>query len=363
MTQLLVGTETGLFVLDDGSGSWIETAHLLDGIEVKTIVPEPAGTVLVTSRDAGLLRVDVERAAVTPLGAGTLPKAVRTVAVSPADPAVLYAGTEPAAIFCSRDGGLTWTEDAGVARLRDTRKWQYPGSRKPHIRHIAIDRNDPQRIYAAVQIGGVLRTEDGGAHWEDITAGIDPDVHTIMQHPSDPDVVFAVCGGGGEYPHPTPEHREKPPYPHGRPLYKSTDRGKTWTSMSDALAESYGIPIAALGTDRPVLLAGVARGTPPKWARRPEKAFAALIVSEDEGATWLPVSDGLPAPFAGMLEAIEVDPQRQRVYVGTGGDGSEWGPDGIRRPRAGEIYYSNEPKNGWRQIPVELPEILTLSAR
>lgn len=363
MTQLLVGTEKGLFVLDDGTGTWKETAHLLDGVEVTNIVPEASGTVLATSGNAGLSRVDVDRGTAVRLGEGTLPQTVRSVAVSPIDPAVVYAGTEPAALYCSRDGGQTWIEDAGVAGMREARKWQYPGSRKPHIRHIAIDRTDPRRMYLAVQIGGVLRTEDGGAHWVDVTTDIDPDVHTIMQHPGDPEVIFAVTGGGGEYPHPTPEHREKPPYPHGRPLYKSADRGKTWTSMSDALAESYGIPIAALGTEHPVLLAGVARGTPPKWARRPEKAFASLIVSEDEGATWMPVSDGLPAPFPGMLEAIEVDSRRNRVYVGTGGDGSEWGPDGIRRPRAGEIYYSNEPKRGWTQIPVPLPEILSLSTR
>jgi hypothetical protein len=300
---------------------------------------------------------------VTTLGAGKLPKAVRSIAISPADPDVIYAGTEPVGIFCSRDGGATWQEDAQVARLAKERNWQYPGTQAPHIRHILIDREDPRRIYASVQIGGLLRTEDGGAHWEDVTVDIDPDVHRVMQHPSDPQVLFAVCGGGGEYPHPTPEHRVRPPYPHGRPLYKSGDCGKTWTSISDDLPQSYGIPIVALGGTRPVLLAGVARGTPPRWPGRVEKADAALIMSEDEGSTWAPVSDGLPTPFLTMVEAIDVDVPRQRVYVGTSGDGREWMEGGDPAPCPGAVYYSREATREWTHIPLALPEVRALSVR
>jgi hypothetical protein len=362
MTELLVGTDRGLYVVDESGDTWTVAAHFLNGMEVNNVVRETSGTILASSREAGLVRIDVDRGTVTPLGAGTLPPAVRSIAVSPADPDVIYAGTEPAGIFCSRDRGATWHEDAQVAKLREARKWQYPGKIESHIRNITIDRDDPQCIYAAVQIGGLLRTEDGGAHWEDVTVDIDPDVHTIMQHPTDSRILFAVCGGGGEYPHPTPEHRTKPPYPHGRPLYKSLDRGKTWKSISDGIPQSYGIPIAAAGGARPVLLAGVARGVPPRWVGRPEKADSALIISEDEGATWVPVADGLPAPFHSMVEAIEVDARRQRVYIGTSGDGRDWGPVPDLTPCPGAMYYSREGTRGWTQVPLELPQIQTISA-
>jgi photosystem II stability/assembly factor-like uncharacterized protein len=346
MTELLVGTDSGLYVLDEDGGAWNVAARFLEGAEINNVVREAAGTVLASSREAGLVRIDVGAGSVTRLGAGTLPSAVRAVAVAPSDPSIIYVGTEPAAIFCSRDGGATWRENARVAELRVERNWQYPGTMEPHIRDIMIDRENPERVLAAVQIGGVLRTEDGGATWEDITVDVDPDVHKIIQHPDDPDVYFAVTGGGGEYPHPTPEHRIKPPYPHGRPLYKSTDRGRTWTSISDDVPQSYGIPIAALGGSRPVLLAGVAFGVPPRWTARPEGAGAALIVSEDDGATWTAVSDGLPLPSPAMFDAIEVDARRRRFYAGTNE----------------ALYVSNDAQRGWTPVPLALPEIRVLSA-
>ncbi|HEV8022853.1 MAG TPA: hypothetical protein VGP41_16375 [Candidatus Lustribacter sp.] len=364
MASLVVGTADGVVILDeDGSGTWNVAARLLPGAEVNNLVAEASGTVLASSRESGLVRIDVERATATPLGAGTLPQAVRSIAISPADPAVIYAGTEPAALFCSRDGGATWSEDAQVAGMREARKWQYPGNVKPHIRNIVIDREDPQLIFAAVQIGGVLRTEDGGAHWEDLTVDIDPDVHKIVQHPTAPNVFFAVTGGGGEYPHPTPAHRLKPPYPHGRPLYKSTDRGKTWNSMSDDVPQSYGVPLAVTAGERPMLLAGVAYGVPPRWAAREDRAGAQVIVSADEGASWAPVSDGLPAPSRSMIETIEVDSRRNRIYVGTSGDGRDWAEGGDSAPCPGAIYYSRDVTRGWAQVPVALPEVLALCPR
>lgn len=341
-----MGTGTGLFVVAEDGGTWNVAAGFLDGAEINHVVREASGTVLASSREAGLVRIHVASRTVTPLGVGTLPTAVRAVAVAPSDPALIYAGTEPAGIFCSRDGGATWHEDARVAELRVERKWQYPGTMDSHIRDIMIDRENPECICAAVQIGGVLRTDDGGAHWEAVTIDVDPDVHKIVQHPGDPNVLFAICGGGGEYPHPTPEHRIKPPYPHGHPLYKSADRGRTWTCISAEVPQSYGIPIAVLGGSRPVVLAGVAHGVPPRWTARAEGAGAALIVSEDEGATWTPVSDGLPLPSLDMFEAIEVDPRRRRFYAGT----SEM------------LYVSNEAQRGWTPVPLALPEIRVLSA-
>jgi photosystem II stability/assembly factor-like uncharacterized protein len=75
------------------------------------------------------------------------------------------------------------------------------------------------RAYAAVEQGGLLRSNDRGVSWHLVRgstgdprapipeAFIHPDVHSVVVHPSSPDQVFAPTGGG---------------------LYYSTDGGTTW---------------------------------------------------------------------------------------------------------------------------------------
>jgi len=65
------------------------------------------------------------------------------------------------------------------------------------------------RAYAAVEVGGVLRSDDSGETWQ-LAEGSDgkpdlegppepfiyPDVHSIFVHPFLPNLVFAPTGGG-----------------------------------------------------------------------------------------------------------------------------------------------------------------------
>ena len=110
MASLVVGTASGVAVLDEErDGTWKVGARLLTGAEVTNLLAEPSGTVLASSRDAGLVRIDVARATATPLGAGTLPQAVRSIAISPADPDVIYAGTNPPRFFAAVTAGRRGT--------------------------------------------------------------------------------------------------------------------------------------------------------------------------------------------------------------------------------------------------------------
>jgi photosystem II stability/assembly factor-like uncharacterized protein len=81
------------------------------------------------------------------------------------------------------------------------------------------------RVYAAVEVGGVLVSDDKGETWK-LAEGSDgnpslegppepfvyPDVHSLEGHPSSPDFVYAPTGGG---------------------FYRSNDGGKTWTLFYD----------------------------------------------------------------------------------------------------------------------------------
>jgi photosystem II stability/assembly factor-like uncharacterized protein len=118
-----------------------------------------------------------------------------------------FAGTEPAALFVSRDGGESWVERPEVAELRDQFNWWLPYSPEAGcVRGFAFH---GQHLFAAVEVGGLLCSDDGGDSWQlaDGSDGhpqfgqpadglIHPDVHSIEVHPSSHNLLYAPTGGG-----------------------------------------------------------------------------------------------------------------------------------------------------------------------
>jgi hypothetical protein len=133
-----------------------------------------------------------------------------------------------------------------------------------------------QRVYAAAEVGGALRSDDEGRTWR-LTRGssgeagfdpppepyIHPDVHSVSTHPSSPDLVFAPTGGG---------------------FYTSADGGVTWRSRY----ECYCRAVWADPADPQHLLLGPADDV---------DADGRIEETHDGGATWTPASSGLKVPW------------------------------------------------------------------
>ena len=79
-------------------------------------------------------------------------------------------GTEPAAIFVSHNGALSWRECPEVARLRDEHGWMLPYS--PQAGCVRGFTLHGTRAYAAVEVGGALRSDDGGTTWQVTSDGL-----------------------------------------------------------------------------------------------------------------------------------------------------------------------------------------------
>jgi photosystem II stability/assembly factor-like uncharacterized protein len=131
---------------------------------------------------------------------------VRWLAFHPDNPGLAFAGTEPAGILVSRDSGETWRESPEVTALRKEHGWYLPYS--PGAGCVRGFAALGKRAYAAVEVGGVLRSDDRGETWQ-LAAGssgdtglhqdepmIHPDVHSITVHPGSVDQVYAPTGGG-----------------------------------------------------------------------------------------------------------------------------------------------------------------------
>lgn len=358
MVDLLVGTSDGLFALAE-NGIWSVNTHYLKGHDITQIARAgDAQTFLISLRGGGLARLNAETGALEKLGSGVLPERIRCVAVAPTECNTIFVGTEPVGMFVSRDGGGTWQECAEVKRMAARLNWGYPvPSVPPHIRDIVIDRENPNRVFAAVQVGAVIISEDGGITWRDTAGHLDADVHSVIQDPADPTVLYACAGGGGALTMATLD-QYPPPLPEGRPIYRSSDSGRTWECVSLDFDRTYGVSMRVHPRDSALLLAAVARGIPPFWSKRPERADAVVVISSDRGKTWSRSTKGLPSHFALMVEAIEIGPgPRHRAFIGTGGEGMK-----LVGAAEGEIYVSDDIQDGWRRVQIDFPSIAVLAA-
>jgi photosystem II stability/assembly factor-like uncharacterized protein len=98
---------------------------------------------------------------------------VNDVYVDPNDSNHVLLATDRSGVLSSTDGGVTFT---GSNRGISERK----------VAALLVDRNDPKHLYAGVvndkSYGGVFRSLDGGAHWEQLGSGLDGrDIFSLAQ--------------------------------------------------------------------------------------------------------------------------------------------------------------------------------------
>jgi len=230
---------------------------------------------------------------------------VTAVTVSPADGA-LYAGTEPSALFVSRDGGASWRELEGLRNLPSAPTWSFPP--RPwtsHVRAIAPSHVDPKLVVAGIELGGIVRSPDGGETWQDQRPGAYADCHSLAAHPSSPGTLYEAGGGG---------------------FAESENFGDSWHAADEGMGLNYVWGLAVDSEDPSLIYTSAAPG--PGRAHGGGFSDAAIYRRRD-GARWEASLDGLAAfPYA-----LAADPETPgAVYAGLG-DGTL-----LRSPDAGASW-------------------------
>lgn len=188
---------------------------------------------------------------------------VYSVLVSP-DGERLYAGTHPAHLYVSEDGGDSWRELEGFQELPSREEWFTPRHRnEAHIRSLGAHPDAPNRVIAGVEVGGVHVSEDRGETWTERRDGVHDDVHHVLVN--GPDEFLVSCGDG---------------------LYRTQDAGQSWTRLDEDLDHRY-FREAIVHDGR--LYAAAARSSPGTWSGE-SGADGALFVSEDDDAAITRVS-------------------------------------------------------------------------
>lgn len=259
---------------------------------------------------------------------------VISMAVDPAYPATVYAGTKGDAVFKSYDGGQRWVSlRAGLEDVTITSV----------VNQFVFDPAEPAHIFVATTMG-VFETQNAGEQWQKRMDGMKEVlmVVTLALDPTRPAIMYAGTSGG---------------------VYKTVNGGVGWEKTNNGLvppevlksSRALGVTVMQVDPFAPdriyaATLNGIYRSEDQarSWARiaqsLPDQMISAMVLdraqagtvyvasregvhrSRDRGETWQALNQGLATLNVRSLVQSRTDPKVW--YVGTNGSGMYRSQDG-----------------------------------
>jgi photosystem II stability/assembly factor-like uncharacterized protein len=293
----------------------LNTGGRITDLEVSAIAGNP---IFVGAASGGIFKSEDGGTTWTPIFDEQPMLSIGDIALAPSDQNILYVGTgevnagggslayDGDGVYRSNDGGLTW-QSKGLTEV---------GS----IGKVLIDQNNPDIVYVGAMgplfrndtNRGVYKSTDGGDSWtqslfiSDKTGIID-----MAIDPANADIVYAVAWERER----TPENRS-----YGGPtsgIYKSTDGGATWNELTNGLPTAgnlkgrISIDIAVSNPD--VLYASYADAS---------GNIQGIYKTTDAGTTWATVSSaGLTnVGFHWWFGGLFINPENENEVYHVGFD-------------------------------------------
>jgi len=289
-----------------GSGLWGESRVF--GLAVHPVKPE----VIYAGADDGLYRSHDRGQRFERLDSSMNALHVWKIAIDPVDPDTIFAGTRPAALFRSRDGGQTW-EQLSVEMAEECEN-----VRVPRVTSLAVDPSNHRVVWAGVEVDGVRRSLDGGETWTRIAGVKDPDIH---------DAAVGLAGSKTVLIS-TP-----------REIFVSTDTGESWQGLG--VGKHFRFPYCrsiALRSDDPgVIFVATGDGA--------IGSTGAIQRSKDGGRTWemppLPIEPNTP------MWAFATHPADPGLILACS--------------HYGQLFRSSDGGDSWTKLRREFAEIRALA--
>jgi photosystem II stability/assembly factor-like uncharacterized protein len=353
VTELLIGTRKGLFVLEGEPGTGFE-------VKARAFAGEPVEYAMRDRRTGRLLASvtspfygpkiwyaddasgEWQQADGVALPEGGDQALERIwVMVAGESEGTLYAGGDPGVLFESRDGGATWERNRALWEHPTRPSWE-PGGGGLCLHSIVPWPGDAERLALAISAAGVWHTEDGGKQWRQGNRGLVPRylpeearegatnlcVHRLHRAAKRPERMFMQFHGG---------------------VYRSDDAGETWTDIGTGLPSDFGFPMVLDPADSDSayvipLASDQDRVTPDGRVR--------VYETRDAGASWTERGDGLPhedayltvlrQAFDGAGEGAALE-----LYFGA---------------TSGDVFASGDAGASWFTAASRLPPVYSISA-
>jgi photosystem II stability/assembly factor-like uncharacterized protein len=194
----------------------------------------------------------------------------------------------------------------------------------------------------AISAVGVWLSEDGGRSWRHSNTGIVPEyvpdeardnpiqhcVHDVRRSPRQPERLFMQFHGG---------------------VYRSDDAGETWLDVGDSLGSDFGFPVVVDPADP-----DSAYVIPLDGAGDRVTPGGKVVVYEtrDAGATWSPLTNGLPQQDAYLTVLREA--------FDSAGEGS--GLELYFGATSGHVFGSGDAGASWFGVAERLPPVYSVRA-
>ena len=256
---------------------------------------------------------------------------------------VVWAGTEPGAVFRSDDRGETFRLEQPLWDHPQRKDWG-AGYGGQAFHTLLPHPTDPDSVTAAISTGGVYQTTDGGASWEPRNQGIRAEflpegeqypefgqcVHKAARHPAAPDRLFLQNHGG---------------------VYRSDDHGASWQSIADGLPSDFGFSVVVHPHEPDTVHVFPLSGSEGRY---PTDGRALVWRSKDAGETWEALGasdeDGLPDNFfvGVMRDAMSMDNHEDAgLYIGA---------------RNGSVWGTFDAGASWKELVQNLPDVMVVRA-
>jgi photosystem II stability/assembly factor-like uncharacterized protein len=188
--MLAIGTNDGIVCIERYGNEWALATKALEGIRIDDI--SQFGDITIVATERGVFESNDNWVTWT----NALPDVdARCVAIS--SEGTVYVGTDGAYVYRKLLEENKYTELTSFRELPTVWSWTFPVSpHLPNIRSIVISPTDPAHVYVGVEVGGVMASFDGGQTWTEARENMHPDIHGLVAAPGKSDQIYAVTGVG-----------------------------------------------------------------------------------------------------------------------------------------------------------------------